>query len=48
MLQVLFPDANAAGVILLPILLYHALQLLVASIIAQSMARRVESSVTPD
>lgn len=48
MLRVLFPDANAAGVILLPILLYHALQLLVASIIAQSMARRVESSVTPD
>jgi sodium/bile acid cotransporter 7 len=48
MSRVLFPDANAAGVILLPIMLYHALQLLVASIIAQSMARRVESSAAPD
>jgi sodium/bile acid cotransporter 7 len=47
MSRVLFPDANAAGVILLPIMLYHALQLLAASIIAQSMARRTKAAV-PD
>jgi solute carrier family 10 (sodium/bile acid cotransporter), member 7 len=40
MSKVLFPDANIVGIILLPIMLYHALQLLVSSIIAQSIARR--------
>lgn len=40
MSRVLFPDANVVGIVLLPIMLYHALQLLAASIIAQSMARR--------
>jgi solute carrier family 10 (sodium/bile acid cotransporter), member 7 len=42
MSKVLFPDANVVGVVLLPIMLYHALQLVAASIIAQSMARRGE------
>ncbi|MHC2993601.1 membrane protein [Pontibacter sp. HJ8] len=42
MSKVLFPDANMVGVILLPIMLYHALQLLASSVLAQSMARRVE------
>jgi sodium/bile acid cotransporter 7 len=40
MSKVLFADNSMTGIILLPIMMYHALQLLVASIIAQSMARR--------
>ncbi|MFD2513358.1 bile acid:sodium symporter family protein [Pontibacter locisalis] len=40
MSKVLFPDANMVGIILLPIMLYHALQLLAASVISQSMARK--------
>jgi len=40
MSKVLFPDANMVGIILLPIMLYHALQLLASSVIAQSIARR--------
>ncbi|MBD0259924.1 MAG: bile acid:sodium symporter, partial [Cytophagales bacterium] len=40
MSRVLFPDPNLVGIVLLPIMLYHALQLLAASIIAQAMARR--------
>ncbi|GAB2536110.1 bile acid:sodium symporter family protein [Spirosoma aerophilum] len=39
MANVLFPG-NIAGVVLLPIMMYHALQLIVASIIAQAMAHR--------
>lgn len=39
MANVLFPGSSA-GVALLPIMIYHALQLIVASIIAQAMARR--------
>ena len=39
MANVLFPG-NLAGVALLPIMMYHALQLIVASIIAQAMAQR--------
>jgi len=39
MANVLFPG-TIAGVVLLPIMIYHALQLIVASIIAQSMAHR--------
>ena len=41
MSKVLFPDARMAGVILLPLMLYHALQILVASIVAQALSRRV-------
>lgn len=40
MSKVLFPNAAAAGIILLPLMMYHALQLIAASIIAQSMARK--------
>lgn len=43
MSKVLFPDASITGIILLPVMMYHALQLLVASIIAQSMARKAEA-----
>lgn len=39
MANVLFP-ISTAGVALLPIMIYHAMQLIVASIIAQAMARR--------
>jgi sodium/bile acid cotransporter 7 len=45
MSKVLFRDANTVGIILLPIMLYHALQLIAASIIAQSMARKQASNV---
>lgn len=37
--QVLFPDAAAFGIVLLPLMLYHALQLLVGSVLAQRMAK---------
>ncbi|WP_207801976.1 bile acid:sodium symporter family protein [Pontibacter arcticus] len=40
MSKVLFPDATMVGIILLPIMIYHALQLLIASIIAQASARK--------
>lgn len=40
MSKVLFPNAAAAGIILLPLMIYHALQLIAVSIIAQSMARK--------
>ena len=40
MSKVLFPDASIAGVILLPIMIYHALQLIIASIIARRVASR--------
>jgi len=43
MSKVLFPNAAAAGIILLPLMIYHALQLMAASIIAQSMARKASS-----
>lgn len=46
MSKVLFPDPTMVGIILLPIMLYHALQLLVASIIAQSLARKEEVNVS--
>ncbi|RAJ95738.1 sodium/bile acid cotransporter 7 [Larkinella arboricola] len=39
MVTVLFPD-NVVGIVLLPIMMYHALQLIAASILAQSMARQ--------
>ena len=42
MSKVLFPATDLAGIILLPLMLYHALQLIAASILAQSMARRKE------
>lgn len=42
MSKVLFQHSTTTGIILLPLMLYHALQLIAASIIAQSMARRKE------
>ncbi|GAB4025443.1 bile acid:sodium symporter family protein [Spirosoma gilvum] len=43
MAKVLFP-ATTAGVMLLPIMIYHALQLIIASILAQAMARQTKIS----
>ncbi|WP_019987400.1 bile acid:sodium symporter family protein [Rudanella lutea] len=43
MAKVLF-SASTAGVALLPIMVYHALQLIVASILAQRMAAQTEAS----
>lgn len=40
MAKVLFSGSSIIGIILLPIMLYHALQLIAASMIAQAMARR--------
>ncbi|OWK72354.1 bile acid:sodium symporter family protein [Pedobacter sp. AJM] len=44
MSKVLFQHSTITGIILLPLMLYHALQLIAASIIAQGMARRKEAS----
>ena len=42
MSKVLFQHSTITGIILLPLMLYHALQLIAASIIAQAMAKRKE------
>lgn len=42
MSKVLFPHSTITGILLLPLMLYHAFQLIAASIIAQRMARRKE------
>ena len=39
MVTVLFPE-NVIGIVLLPIMIYHALQLIAASVLAQSLARQ--------
>ncbi|WP_262510982.1 bile acid:sodium symporter family protein [Larkinella punicea] len=46
MVTVLFP-ANVVGIALLPIMMYHALQLIAASVLAQAMARRGADSAQP-
>jgi solute carrier family 10 (sodium/bile acid cotransporter), member 7 len=48
MSRVLFPDANTVGLVLLPLMLYHALQLIYASILAQAMARRSAYTHNPE
>ncbi|WP_262914595.1 bile acid:sodium symporter family protein [Pontibacter vulgaris] len=45
MAKVLFPNPTTVGIMLLPIMMYHALQLLAASIIAQALARRNRAEV---
>tara|TARA_B100000378_G_scaffold278924_1_gene284497 strand:+ start:4106 stop:5143 length:1038 start_codon:yes stop_codon:yes gene_type:complete len=42
MSKVLFQHSTITGIVLLPLMLYHALQLIAASIIAQRLARRKE------
>ncbi len=46
MSKVLFPGAATVGIILLPLMLYHALQLMAASMMAQKMARENPPSET--
>ena len=48
MSKVLFPQATAAGVIILPIMLYHAFQLIFVSILAQRFARQTENLVADE
>ncbi len=43
MSKVLFPDAAGVGIILLPLMLYHALQIVFASMIARKMAKQTNS-----
>ena len=45
MSKVLFSGSDIVGVVLLPLMIYHALQLIAASIIAQSMAKEVDVQV---
>ncbi|MGF1635893.1 MAG: bile acid:sodium symporter family protein [Cyclobacteriaceae bacterium] len=40
MSKVLFPNSDIVGIVLLPLMIYHALQLMIAGIIAQSEARK--------
>lgn len=40
MVRVLFPDASDTGILLLPLMMYHALQLIFSGLIAQRIARR--------
>jgi sodium/bile acid cotransporter 7 len=42
--KVLFPDPLTLGVVLLPLMLYHALQLLAGSTIAQAMGQKKEEA----
>jgi len=44
MSKVLFPNSTLGGLIILPLMLYHALQLIAASIIAQKMGRKEKIS----
>ena len=42
--KVLFPDQSVLGVVLLPLMLYHALQLMVGSTIAKAMGKKEAGS----
>lgn len=44
MSKVLFPQSTLSGIIILPLMLYHALQLIAASIIAQKMGRQIKET----
>lgn len=48
MSKVLFQHSTITGIVLLPLMLYHALQLIAASIMAQRMARRKEVLVSAE
>jgi len=43
--KVLFPDQAVLGVVLLPLMLYHALQLMVGSTIAKVMGRKADQAL---
>lgn len=44
MSKVIFSNAGVTGMVLLPLMIYHALQLIAASMIAQRMARQKEAT----
>ncbi|OUJ72886.1 bile acid:sodium symporter family protein [Hymenobacter crusticola] len=44
MANLLFPSTAATGALLLPLMLYHAIQILIASIIARAQGRKVEQA----
>jgi sodium/bile acid cotransporter 7 len=46
MASLLFPASNAAGLILLPLMLYHALQIILASSMAQYLGRQNAGATT--
>ncbi len=46
MVKVLFANSHLMGLLLLPLMLYHALQLISASMIAQKMAATIQTSHT--
>ena len=46
MSKVLFPGVAAVGVILLPLMIFHQLQLMVCAVLAQRYARRPEHPAT--
>lgn len=48
MSKVLFPDPAIVGIVLLPIMVYHALQLIFASIIAKRIAVRIGVATTDE
>ena len=43
--KVLFPDQAVLGVVLLPLMLYHALQLMAGSTIAKVMGRKADQAL---
>ena len=45
MSKVLFQQTAGVGIIILPLMMYHALQLIAASIIAQRMSRQIDDNV---
>ena len=45
MSKVLFQQTAGVGIIILPLMMYHALQLMAASIIAQRMSRQIDDNV---
>lgn len=47
MAKLLFPGNPAAGVLLLPLMMYHALQIIIASVIAGRMAKRQQQAASP-
>ncbi len=47
MSKVLFADAAMAGIVLLPLMVYHALQLIIVSMLAQGMARKSATETAP-
>lgn len=46
MSKVLFPASTLGGLIILPLMLYHALQLIAASVIAQKMGRQITTALS--